>query len=47
MARAVKMFGDETGQFPVLRDEIKRLRWDTLAYRKSRVLWRFDFGSVF
>ncbi len=41
------MFGAEIGQFPVPGCEIKRLRWETLAYRKSRVSPRFEFGGIF
>jgi hypothetical protein len=37
----------ENRQFPMPRDEIKRLRCETLAGRKSRVLRRFEFGVVF
>ncbi len=41
------MYGAKIDQSPVARDEIKRLRCETLAGRKSRVSRRFEFGGVF
>jgi len=41
------IFGAENRQFPMPRDEIKRLRCETLTSRKSRVSRRFELGGVF
>ena len=41
------IFGAENRQFPMRRDEIKRLRCEILVSHKPRVSRRFEFGGVF
>jgi len=41
------LFGVVNHQFPVPRDEIKRMKSETLACRRFRVSRRFEFGGVF